>query len=84
MTGRDDTPRRRQVTVTVDSAHVGSIDAVVKALQERGLRVDHVLRGLGLVTGRTADVEALRRVEGVAAVDPEVVHRVPPPDEELQ
>lgn len=73
-----------RVTVTIDAEHVNSMDRVIDALSRRGLEVDRVMEGLGMVTGSTTDPSALREVEGVAAVDREVVHRVAPPEEDLQ
>ena len=73
-----------QVSITVDEEHLGSLDQVVQALQERGMHVDSVLEGLGMVTGSTPDPAALREVEGVSGVDAELEFRIPPPEDEIQ
>lgn len=73
-----------RVTVTVDEEHLDSLGGVVEGLRQRGLEVDTVLEGLGMVTGRTSDVDALREVEGVSTVDAELGYQLPPPDEDVQ
>jgi hypothetical protein len=73
-----------QVSITVDEEHLGSLDQVVQALRERGMHVDSVLEGLGMVTGSTPDPAALREVEGVSGVDAELEFRIPPPEDEIQ
>lgn len=73
-----------QVTVTVDEEHLASLDQVVGELRERGMHVDAVLESLGMVTGRTADADLLRGVDGVSGVDAQLEHRIPPPEEDIQ
>lgn len=91
--GRDGTPEtpsdegpglRTRLSVTVDDEHAGSILQVVEALRGRGMEVEAVLEGLGMVTGSAPDAAALLEVQGVSAVDAEVEHRLPLPDEEIQ
>lgn len=73
-----------RVTVTVDEEHLAAMGGVVEGLRQRGLEVDTVLEGLGMVTGRTSDVDALREVEGVSTVDAELGYQLPPPDDDVQ
>jgi hypothetical protein len=73
-----------RVSVTVDDAHLSSLDDVVGALRERGMHVETVLEGLGMVTGSARDAAALRQVEGVSGVDVELEHRIAPPEDEIQ
>jgi hypothetical protein len=73
-----------RVSVTVDDAHLSSLDDVVGALRECGMHVETVLEGLGMVTGSTRDAAALRQVEGVSGVDVELEHRIAPPEDEVQ
>lgn len=73
-----------RVSVTVDEEHAASIHEVVQALRERGMQVDAVLQGLGMVTGTAPDAASLREVEGVSAVDAQLEHRLPPPEGEIQ
>lgn len=75
-----------QVSVTVGDDHRGSLDGVVASLRASGLQVDRVLGTLGIVTGSAPDdaLDALRGVEGVASVDAQLTHRLPPPDAPVQ
>jgi hypothetical protein len=73
-----------RVSITVDEEHVASLPRVVEALRERGMQVDAVLEGLGMVTGSARDADSLRTVEGVSAVDPQLEHRLPPPEDDIQ
>jgi hypothetical protein len=75
-----------QVSVTVDDAHLDALDTVARALQARGMAVDQVFDGLGVIVGSvpSAGREALTGVEGVASVDEELSHQLPPPDAPVQ
>ncbi|WP_116453660.1 ketohydroxyglutarate aldolase [Blastococcus litoris] len=75
-----------QVSVTVGDDHRDSLDGVVENLRASGLQVDQVLGTLGIVTGSAPDdaLDALRGVEGVASVDAQLTHRLPPPDAPVQ
>jgi hypothetical protein len=75
-----------QLSVTVDDGHLSVIDAVVAHLRAQGMEVDQVLEGLGVITGSApSEVRAsLTAVEGVASVDEELTHQLPPPDAPVQ
>jgi hypothetical protein len=74
------------LSVTVDDEHVPAIHAVADALRARGMQVEQVLDGLGIITGSApADSRpALTGVEGVVSVDEQLTHRLPPPDSAVQ
>ena len=74
------------VSVTVGDDHRESLDGVVESLQASGMEVEQVLGTLGIVTGSApADaLDALRGVEGVASVDEQLTHQLPPPDSPIQ
>jgi hypothetical protein len=75
-----------QLSVTVDDGHLSVIDAVVAHLRAQGMQVDQVLEGLGVIIG-SAPSEArksLTAVEGVASVDEQLTHQLPPPDAPVQ
>jgi hypothetical protein len=74
------------VSVTVDDGHQESLDGVVENLRARGLEVEQVLGSLGIVTGSAPaeSLDALRGVEGVASVDEQLTHQLPPPDSPVQ
>ena len=74
------------VAVSIDDDHLDDLDKVVAELRRVGLRVDSVLDAVGVVTGTVAGtaVEALESVPGVAEVELQRVHRISPPDGQVQ
>ena len=75
-----------QVSVTVDDGHLSALDGVVAGLRARGMQVDQVLDGIGVITGSVpaGAAAALTGVAGVVSVDEQLVHRLPPPDAPVQ
>ena len=73
-----------QISVTVDDAH--AIEEVAAGLRARGMEVAEVLDGIGMITGSVPDEarDALAGVEGVASVDEQLTHQLPPPDADVQ
>jgi hypothetical protein len=73
-----------QVSVTVDDGHV--IEEVAAGLRARGMEVAQVLDGIGVITGSApaGAREALAGVAGVASVDEQLTHQLPPPDAPVQ
>jgi hypothetical protein len=73
-----------QLTVTVGDGHAA--DEVAAALRARGMEVAQVLDGIGMITGSAPDDvrPALAAVEGVASVDEQLTHQLPPPDSAVQ
>ncbi|MGK7223727.1 hypothetical protein ACSNO4_13150 [Kocuria flava] len=92
MSGRpaeDGAPPARatvRVTVVVDDAHRTAMESVCTHLRAEGMHVEQVLAVLGLVTGElpAARLPAVRGVEGVAGVEEQREHRLPPPDAPVQ
>ena len=75
------------VNVSIDDAHLDSMSSVARALQERGMHVDQVLDGVGIITGSVADDRRglLESVPGVDAVlDGQLSYQLPPPTAEVQ
>ena len=70
------------VKVRLATTDTAAVDALGDALAQRGLRIRRKLPALGLVTGTVAadQIEALRALDGVAAVEPESGVRLPPLD----
>lgn len=73
-----------RVTVTVDDGHLAQVREVAEALRRRGMRVESVLEGLGMVTGEADDPGSLREVEGVQSVDAQMRHDIGPPGANIQ
>ena len=73
-----------QISVTVDDGH--AIEEVVAGLRARGMEIAQVLDGIGVITGSAPDDvrPALAAVEGVASVDEQLTHQLPPPDAPVQ
>jgi len=74
------------VSVTVDDGHLAALDGVVQGLRARGMQVDQVLDGLGIITGSVPPgaAGALAGVAGVVSVDEQLTVRLPPPDAPVQ
>lgn len=75
---------RVHVTVSVSEDHVAQIHEVAVELRARGMDVDEVLVGLGMVVGRCDDADALRDAPGVQFVDEQQSVQLPPPDADIQ
>jgi hypothetical protein len=75
----------RQVVVTVADDHRSKIRAVAAALRARGMKVESVLQGTGMITGTCSKpIAGLRRVPGVSAVETQTAFQLPPPDAFVQ
>ncbi|WP_270264277.1 MULTISPECIES: hypothetical protein [Bacteria] len=76
----------KNITVTVDDAHLVAMKDVVEQLRTHGMRVDQVLYSVGIITGRIPDHDcsALGAVTGVDSVAEQQQFRVPHPDSEIQ
>lgn len=75
------------VTVSVDDAHVELIDEVADRLRAAGMEVQHVLAGVGVITGSVGSISqcaALGALDGVAAVQPRQTFELPPPGSAIQ
>lgn len=74
------------VSVTVDDGHLAALDGVVQGLRARGMQVDQVLDGLGIITGSVppGTLGTLTGVAGVLSVDEQLTHRLAPPDAPVQ
>ncbi|MCW2701327.1 MAG: uncharacterized protein JWQ45_2862 [Blastococcus sp.] len=75
-----------QLSVTVDDGHLPAIEGVVARLRAHGMQVEQVLEELGVITGSASSAvrDSLTAVEGVAAVDEQLTHQLPPPDAPVQ
>jgi hypothetical protein len=73
-----------QLSVTVGDGH--AIEEVAAGLRARGMEVARVLVGIGVITGSAPDDVRgdLAGVDGVASVDVQLTHQLPPPDAPVQ
>jgi hypothetical protein len=73
-----------ELSVTVGDGH--GIEEVAAGLRARGMEVAQVLDGIGVITGSAPDEVCadLAGVDGVASVDEQLTHQLPPPDAPVQ
>jgi LmbE family N-acetylglucosaminyl deacetylase len=77
---------KTDVNVAIADEHLDDVSSVVARLAAAGMEVHEALPTIGAVTG-TIDrdrLDALRKVEGVTAVEPSREVGVPPPESEIQ
>jgi hypothetical protein len=74
-----------KVTVLVTPAFQDRFDEVVERTRAAGLQVESELRNVGVIAGsiESNQLDGLRSVEGVAAVEIQRVIQLPPPDSEI-
>ena len=73
-----------ELSVTVGDGH--AIEEVAAGRRARGMEVAQVLDGIGVITGSAPDDVRgdLAGVDGVASVDVQLTHQLPPPDAPVQ
>jgi len=78
--------KKTGVSIAVDDQHLDRITEIADALRSAGLDVDQVMKTTGTIVGSVEPTKmtALKNVRGVAAVEPERVIQLPPPDAEVQ
>ena len=74
------------VSISVADEHLDRLAEIADDLRSAGLEIDQVLKFTGTITGSMDPkrMEALKSARGVAAVEPEQVVHLPPPDAEIQ
>jgi hypothetical protein len=74
------------VTVLIAEAYLDQVVVVVRRCRHVGLRVKEILAEIGIVQGaiNPARLEALAKVDGVAAVEEVRSYKLPPVDSDLQ
>jgi hypothetical protein len=77
---------RISVSLSVSDDRIDQFPEVVDRAREAGLDVWQELDLIGVVSGSIDEerLEELRRIPGVAAVEPEREFQIPPPDSEIQ
>jgi hypothetical protein len=75
-----------KVNVVVADDYLDRFSEVVKRAKEAGLQVEQPLETIGVVSGSIdpAKLAALKRVEGVTAVEPSRDFQLAPPESEIQ
>lgn len=76
-----------EVIVTVAEDHKADLQRIASELRRRGLDIaGEPLESLGMISGRAAekDLDDLRNVRGVTAVEAAGAMTVPPPESDIQ
>jgi hypothetical protein len=74
------------ITVQVDDDHVARLDGVADQLRAAGMKVEQVLRTIGIITGSVPSERraGLDSVPGVASIESEHTFQLPSPDSDVQ
>jgi hypothetical protein len=82
----DPSSRKVEVTVTISESALHRMPQIAKQLRARGLTVTHLLEQSGIIAGTAPDdqVDGLRSIEGVAAVEPAGSVQIAPPESGIQ
>jgi hypothetical protein len=74
------------IIVTVADHAIDKIDEVAKQLGAKGMKVERVLPITGVITGSYLEsgLSKLKKVEGVASVEPEAIAELPPSGSRVQ
>ncbi len=83
----DIVPPEVEVIITVAEDQQASLNQIVSELRRRGLDVTgEPLENLGMISGKAAarDLDQLRSVSGVTAVEPAGTVHLPPPESDIQ
>lgn len=77
---------KTQVTVLIADSHRKKFSQVQSSLQAAGLTNIQAQKAVGTITGevREEELENLRAVSGVEAVEASASYQLPPPDSEVQ
>jgi len=77
---------RQSVTIAVNNQHLTRFDEIVAASEKLGLQVSQRLPGIGVIIGEIDEnqLAALRKLEGIAGVEPAHSFNLPPPQSDIQ
>ncbi|ACL60945.1 hypothetical protein [Methylobacterium nodulans] len=75
-----------RLTLNISDSHMNKIATVATAAKQIGMKVEHKLDDLGVLTGviDRDKLNLLRQVEGVSNVEEERNINIPPPDSDIQ
>lgn len=74
------------LTIAVTDNHLDHILEVAHHLQQAGLKVEHIMDAVGVITGScdTCHLEEMAQVEGVESVETADSYHLAPPDAPVQ
>jgi hypothetical protein len=75
-----------QLLISVNEEYKDRLPEVAENLQSAGMQVDQWLVGIGVITGSadSENIEQLRQMPGVAAIEAAAGYQIAPPDSDLQ
>ncbi|MBD1914145.1 MULTISPECIES: ketohydroxyglutarate aldolase [unclassified Leptolyngbya] len=78
--------KKTAITIAVADNHLDNILEVAHLLQEAGLKVEHIMDAVGVITGscETCEVEKIAQIDGVESVEAQDQYRLAPPDAPIQ
>lgn len=76
----------KSVIVTVTDEALSTINQLADKLEKKGLKVERVLPITGVIAGAVApaNVDSIRKIQGVLSVEDELYSELPPPDAPVQ
>ena len=74
------------LTVSVADDHLKNFSEIVARCRKAGMNVTNEMESIGMISGSIDDdaLEKLRRVKGVAVVEPQGSFQIAPPDSDVQ
>jgi len=78
--------KKTSVTIAIADNHLDHILEVAQHLREAGLKVEHIMDAVGVITGscQTCELEKVAQVDGVASVEAEEQYQLAPPNSPIQ
>lgn len=75
-----------EVIITVAQDRRAHLKQLASELQSKGLKVTNTMEGLGMISGTALadNLEQLKNVDGIAAIEPAGTVQLPPPNSEIQ
>lgn len=78
--------KKKSITIAVADNHLDNILEVAHHLQEAGLKVEHIMDAVGVITGscETCEMEKMTQIAGVESIEAQDHYRLAPPDAPVQ
>jgi hypothetical protein len=75
-----------RVSVSIADNYLGRISEVVEQSKKAGLKVDHVLDPIGVITGsiESEKIKQLQNVDGIQTIEAEREYKIAPPQSNIQ
>lgn len=75
-----------RITMSVDDAHLESIESVAEKAEKAGLEIEETMSFLGIITGaiESEKIGSLRKMRGVSSVEADQSIEISPPESDVQ